>query len=154
MADKKIQTNFEQIGAGKIERPESSPERAGEFRGAVEKPGIVAEKMPAESQGVIAATNAQHGARLAEKEIESVLEKDMAEIYMNLSQEKKIEFKIKGEETAREINNLLQKTKVKIGDIIRLIKNWLAIIPGVNKFFLEQEAKIKADEIMKMKNKI
>jgi len=33
-----------------------------------------------------------------------------------------------------------------------LIKKWLLLIPGVNKYFLEQEAKIKADEIVKMKN--
>jgi len=29
--------------------------------------------------------------------------------------------------------------------------NWLKLIPGVNKFFLEQEAKIKTDEVLKLK---
>ena len=35
--------------------------------------------------------------------------------------------------------------------IIDVIKKWLSIIPGINKFFLEQEAKIKTDKIMELK---
>jgi len=31
--------------------------------------------------------------------------------------------------------------------------DWLKILPGVNKFFLEQEAKIKTDKILALKNK-
>jgi hypothetical protein len=32
--------------------------------------------------------------------------------------------------------------------IFVLIRAWLKIIPGVNRFFLEQEAKIKTDKIL------
>ena len=32
--------------------------------------------------------------------------------------------------------------------ILKLIRSWLKLIPGVNKFFLEQEAKIKTDKIV------
>ncbi|MFA5020570.1 MAG: hypothetical protein WC517_00720 [Patescibacteria group bacterium] len=82
------------------------------------------------------------------KQIEKVLEEDLGEIYNNLTpQEQKI-FKIKGEETARSIFQLVyHKTKVKVKKIVKLIKNWLKSVPGINKFFLEQEAKIKADKI-------
>jgi hypothetical protein len=80
------------------------------------------------------------------------LAKDMGDIYLNMSPAKQQEFKREGEKTAREINSLLQKTKVTIKKIISLIKKWLSIIPRVNKFFLEQESKIKADEIMKLKH--
>jgi hypothetical protein len=35
---------------------------------------------------------------------------------------------------------------------VDVIKRWLSIIPGINKFFLEQDAKIKAEKIIKLKN--
>ena len=64
---------------------------------------------------------------------------------------KQREFKGEGEKTAAKINQLMSKTKVNVKKIINLIKKWLSIIPGINSFFLEQEAKIKADEIFKIK---
>ncbi|MFA5359690.1 MAG: hypothetical protein WC349_01900 [Patescibacteria group bacterium] len=86
-----------------------------------------------------------------QKQIENILAKDLEKIYLNLTPEKKAEFKKTGEQTASKINQLLNKAKVNIGEILRLIKKWLSIIPGVNKYFLEQEAKIKADEVIKIK---
>jgi len=85
------------------------------------------------------------------KKIEKVLAEDLDEIYLSMAPDKQMEFKRVGEETANKINDLLDKTKVKVKKIIGLIKKWLSIIPGVNKFFLEQEAKIKADEIINIK---
>jgi len=70
---------------------------------------------------------------------------------MNASEQKA--FKLKGEETVTKINELLSHTKVKVNKIIALIRDWLKLIPGINKFFLEQETKIKADKIIKIKNK-
>ena len=40
--------------------------------------------------------------------------------------------------------------RVKVKRVLELIYEWLKTIPGVNKFFLEQEAKIKTDEIMEL----
>ena len=85
------------------------------------------------------------------KKIENILEQDLGEIYFKLSPEKQSEFKIKGEQTAKDISLLMKKTKVKVKKIIDLIRDWLKLIPGVNKFFLEQEAKIKADRILEFK---
>ena len=82
-----------------------------------------------------------------------MLEKDLDKMYLAMDAKTKEEFKVVGEETAREINLLLKKAKIKVIKIITLIKKWLAIIPGVNKFFVEQEAKIKTDEILSLKNK-
>jgi len=87
------------------------------------------------------------------KEVEGILEEDLDEIYLKLNPNKQREFKEKGEETALKINQLLDRAKVKAKKIINLIKNWLSLIPGVNKFFLEQEVKIKADKILKIKDK-
>lgn len=89
-----------------------------------------------------------------QKQVESILAEDLAGIYLSLAPEKRLEFKIKGEETAGKINQLLAKAKINIGEIIKLIKKWLSIIPGLNAYFLEKEAKIKADEIIKMKNNL
>ena len=87
------------------------------------------------------------------KEVENILAEGLDEVFMQLPPSKQSEFKLLGEQTAKQINTLLTQTKVKINKIIELIKKWLALIPGINKFFLEQEAKIKADEIMKIKGK-
>lgn len=95
---------------------------------------------------------AQQQIREQEKKIEKILEENLEEIYLTMPPEKQREFKIAGEQTIRQINNILEKTKFKIKDIINLIKKWLSIIPGMNKFFIEQEAKIKADKIIKLKN--
>ena len=86
------------------------------------------------------------------KEIEKVLEKDLGDIYVSLPPEKQRQFKIVGEQTADAINDLFNKGKITIKKIVDLIRKWLSLIPGVNKFFLEQEIKIKADEILKIKN--
>lgn len=81
-------------------------------------------------------------------EIESVLAQGMENFFLGLSPQKQMEFKTKGEETARSIRQALRKKTTRIKDIVRLIIGWLKTLPGINRFFLEQEAKIKADRIM------
>ncbi len=88
-----------------------------------------------------------------EKKIEDILADGLDDIYLSMPPAKQQEFKIVGERTAKEINKLLETTRVKVKQIIELIKKWLSIIPGVNKFFLEQEAKIKSDKIMELSRK-
>lgn len=109
------------------------------------------EGAPAPAGGIIAASRQAQRMRERQKKIEALLEADLRDIYLKMDPEKRKEFRAAGERTAREINGLLEETKIRMKKIIALIKNWLALIPGVNKFFLEQEAKIKADEIMKIK---
>src|SRR3989339_290175 len=57
----------------------------------------------------------------------------------------------KGEKTARTINTMIETGKVHAKKIIELIRKWLSIVPGINKFFVEQQAKIKTDKIMQIK---
>lgn len=87
-----------------------------------------------------------------EKEIESLLSDGLEDIYMGMTAEKQREFKMLGEETARKINMVIDKANTRLKDVMKLIWRWLKIIPGVNKFFLEQEAKIKSDKIMRIKD--
>jgi hypothetical protein len=82
--------------------------------------------------------------------IEKILERDLGDQYARLSPIAKQEFKIKGEETAIKIKELLQSTHVKVKKILLLIIEWLKMLPGINKFFLEQEAKIKTDQLIEL----
>lgn len=82
------------------------------------------------------------------KEIEKILEDNLRDIYKQMPPEKQLAFTKQGEETAQKIGVLLSSAKVKFQKILGLIKKWLKLIPGINQFFLEQEAKIKADRIM------
>ncbi len=101
--------------------------------------------------GVVQATNRQQRIKEREKKVERTLESGLEEIYIGLDPEKQREFRTKGEETAEKINSLLDSAKLKFKTVVELIRKWLLIIPGLNKFFLEKEAKIKADEILKLR---
>ena len=94
----------------------------------------------------VAAPSAQR-----QRQIERVLSSGLDDVYINLAPDKQTQFKLAGEKTADKINKILSKTKINLGAIVKLIKKWLSLIPGINKYFLEQEAKIKADEIVKIK---
>lgn len=107
-----------------------------------EKPGV---------EGIISISDLKYRRKQREKQIEKILEKNLEDVYLNMPLAKQREFKIAGEQAARAINTLLNQAKTGLKKIIDLIKKWLLIIPGVNKFFLEQEAKIKTDEIIKLR---
>ncbi len=83
-------------------------------------------------------------------EVEEVLSEDLGEMYDKLSPDKQKEFQEKGEETAGKIRQMITTSKVKSRKVLGWIKDWIKMIPGVNKFFLEQEAKIKTDKILLM----
>ncbi len=115
-------------------------------KGKKEEPPISVPAKPIKTQPVVA-----KGVYF--KQIESVLETGLAEVYSKMPPEKQKEFRKAGEETATKISQLLGAAKIKTQKIFELIINWLKIIPGVNRFFLEQEAKIKADRILGLKNR-
>ena len=141
-----------ETGAVKVEKLIPSERSARETGGVVEV-GRATPEIPSVGPAEILAAGAPAVDPMAQKykRIEQILEEDLGEIYNNLSPQEQKLFKIKGEETARSIFQLVyRKTKVKVKKIIKLIKEWLKTIPGINKFFLEQEAKIKADKIVEL----
>lgn len=81
-------------------------------------------------------------------DIEHLLADDLTDLFLSLPDKQKWEFKKKGEETASKISDMIHSGKLKIKKIFDLIRDWLQMVPGVNKYFLEQEAKIKADKVM------
>lgn len=173
MSDDKVKSNkievvdLKKMTEGKEIKPEKGFEASPVFealKNLPERPGndfekveVSAEKEGAGGQENTQASIVQSGLssqqqKEREKAIEKVLEKDLEDIFIKMNNERRQEFALKGEETAKNINSLLEKGTATAAKIIDLIKKWLALIPGVNKFFVEQEAKLKADEILKKNN--
>ena len=82
------------------------------------------------------------------KAIEDILAEGLEEFFLNLPPSDQQSFKRTGEETAQKIRIVIRKKTSRIKDIVALIAKWLKALPGINRFFLEQEAKIKADKIV------
>jgi hypothetical protein len=83
-----------------------------------------------------------------EKKVENILTEGLEETYRTMDPATQAKFKATGEATAKNISIILQQGKVKVQKIIFLIAAWLRIIPGINKYYLEQEAKIKAGKLI------
>jgi hypothetical protein len=81
-------------------------------------------------------------------EVEKILEDGLATYFGTMPDDAKARFKGKGDEIAIVIADMVRKYKVKVKRVVRLVHDWLLTIPGVNKFFLEQEAKTKTDRIL------
>ncbi|NCN21974.1 hypothetical protein GW758_01070 [Candidatus Falkowbacteria bacterium] len=113
---------------------------------------IVPEKKVIELSGLSAQSSTTAIQKRREEEIDKILADGLGDIFLKMTPVKQKEFKIKGEETVKKISLLLNETLVSVNKIVELIKKWLKLIPGVNKFFLEQETKLKVDKIIKMKN--
>ncbi|MDP2789539.1 MAG: hypothetical protein Q8O51_00195 [bacterium] len=84
------------------------------------------------------------------KQIETVLSEGLHDIFVALPPAEQQKFKVAGELAAREVSGLLAQVKVKLGAVIAVLRRWLGTLPGVNKFFVEQEAKIKAEKLVRL----
>jgi len=82
--------------------------------------------------------------------IELILSEDLMEQFKGLSPADQAKFRAKGEETVTKLSFLMRKTALKAKEVLKLIAGWLRFIPHVNKYFLEQESKIKTDKIMEL----
>lgn len=82
--------------------------------------------------------------------VEKILEEGLGPLYASLPESAKPKFKQKGEQAANEITGMMVTFRVKVKRVLELIRDWLLVIPNVNKFFLEQEAKIKTDKIIEL----
>lgn len=85
------------------------------------------------------------------RQIEAILAAgEVLELYQALSNQQKEFFRRTGEAKAEEILNLVNQPEIekKLGEIVKIIIDWLKIIPDLNILFVEQEAQIKATEII------
>lgn len=137
--------------APKIEKPDRSG-KIDQDRRAPERPPLTDKVQPINPISPQSSSFAWQQKRA--QAIDDILSEGLHDIFMNMAPAQQQAFKNKGEETVVKINELLSKTKVQIGKIISLIRDWLKMVPGINQFFLEQEVKIKADKIIKLKDKL
>lgn len=84
------------------------------------------------------------------QQVEQVLAEGLQDIFASLPPAEQQKFKVAGEQAAQEVFSLLGQVKVKVSSIVDVIRRWLSTIPGVNKFFVEQEAKIKAQKLVSL----
>ena len=109
--------------------------------------------LPVEQAGEQAAGGTTTSVGAAQKDevtiaVEKILEEDLGTYFKTMPQDAQERFHKKGEEIAYQIADMVRTFKVKVRKVLTLIHDWLMTIPGVNKFFLEQEAKIKTDRIL------
>lgn len=82
------------------------------------------------------------------REIEKVLEEDMVPLFLELNADQRKQFRAGGTIAANKIEVLLRSTGDVLREVLRAIREWLSLLPGVSRFFIEREAKIKAEKIL------
>lgn len=81
-------------------------------------------------------------------EIENIMSEGLESTYYAMAPAQQERFRKRGEEVAKIIDGLIIGLKLTARRVLHLIRSWLKLIPGINKYFLEQEAKLKTDAIM------
>lgn len=87
------------------------------------------------------------------KEIEELMSEGLSEVYQAMTPEQQAKFRAKGEEVATKIEVMMKTFSATAKKVVDLVREWLKLIPGVNKYFLEQESKLKTDHIIKMQRR-
>ncbi|MEK7537788.1 MAG: hypothetical protein AAB619_02360, partial [Patescibacteria group bacterium] len=86
------------------------------------------------------------------KNIEGAMADGLEDAYKAMDPATRQKFKQVGEATASAIGKLLAQSKIQVKKIVTLLLRWLRLIPQVNPYYLEQQAKIKADAIVALKH--
>lgn len=141
--------SFEQAPP-KPERALETPDSGASFEapaGAQEQPSIPA-PAPAAPAPVPAPAPRRKDPTVAG--VEKILEDDLADTYAKMPPALQAKFRKEGERVTGKIVAMVRGAKFKAREVLTLITGWLKLIPGVNKFFLIQEAKIKTDRLAAM----
>ncbi len=142
---------------GEIGAPETSPERVASPEAGADITEQAAENATIEQERVQAAPTPVVTAAPRKDpivaDVERVLEDGMAETYAALPAAAKQKFRVSGEQAAGRIGQMLSRGSLKFKEVWKLIRDWLRVIPGVSRFFVEQEAKIKTDRIIRLAEK-
>lgn len=136
----------------------TKPEQHPETEAGAAKKAKPAETAPSTTPAVNHLTTSSEVPAVADgvmilQQVENILAENMDNVFLSMDSAEQVRFKAQGEATAQAINGLFQKGKATAISIINLITHWLRFIPRVNRHFLEQEAKIKADAILKIYNR-
>lgn len=82
------------------------------------------------------------------KDVEGILSDGLGDVYKALPKDRQLIFRQKGEEIANKITDMIIYGKARAKEVWKLVMEWLGSLPGINKYFLEQEMKIKTDRVM------
>lgn len=82
------------------------------------------------------------------KEIESILEKDLAEVFKTLEPKQQKAFKVQGEITTDLITEGLRSGKLDIKGMRKILEEWLDLAAGTSEAWREQHIKIKTGDII------
>ena len=83
--------------------------------------------------------------------IEKILEENLEEAFAEMTPIEQAAFGVHGDQVAVTVRTLLTEANIKVKMIFETILNWLRMLPGVNFFFIEQEAKIKTDKLLALR---
>ncbi len=83
-------------------------------------------------------------------QVERELEDGLWDVYREMPDGLRVKFKTEGERVAQVVREGFATGKITARNIITMITDWLKMIPGVNKWFLRQQAKIKTDALIRM----
>ena len=81
------------------------------------------------------------------KKVEAILSDGLMQLYLSLPEDRRHAFKEKGEMVAKTITEMVLHGTAKVKEVWKLIKEWLRNLPGINKYYVEQEIKIKTDRV-------
>lgn len=109
---------------------------------------------------VVPASNQQAAAQITEEvpkdnvtvEVEKILEYGLGDYIPDMPEEARERFLKKGGEVAAQVSTMVHTLNVQVNLVVTLIKEWLLTIPGVNRYYIEQESKIKTDQIVELAN--
>ncbi|MBI2050254.1 MAG: hypothetical protein HYT31_00435 [Parcubacteria group bacterium] len=138
------------------EARESEPKREQESRAEPRKEQPHKPRLPSVSQHIRpleerVETPTTKSERLID--VEKIMSENLEGIYSALPPEVQAAVKYEGEVAAQKIEELIESGKSISKKVLEILRSWLAKIPGVNQFFLEQESKRKTDRIMAIARK-
>ncbi len=84
--------------------------------------------------------------------IERIMEQSASEYYPGMPPRLQKKFSELGDRVSLKIEKLLLTKKNHIVDIAHILHEWLKLIPQASPYYLEQEAKIRADEMVRLQN--
>ena len=138
------------------EAREAEPRREQESRAEPPKEQLQTLRLPSVSQHIRPLTERVPTPETKSErliDIEKIMTEGLEEIYATLPPEVQAAVKYEGEVAAAKIEALIENGKSISKKVLAILRAWLEKIPGVNKFFLEQESKRKTDKIMAIARK-
>lgn len=120
--------------------------------GKTKTPGTTTLPLPIVEEDVITQPILQEHVP-SQQDIEHVLSDGLKELYEALPVEQQRQLKESGELLTVKIQELFVAAKATASSVLALVMAWLKSIPGVNRYYLEQEAKIKTDALLHLNDR-